>query len=157
MFGDRQQLDVTETGFLDVLHQLVRQFPIVQEFAFRPAPPRADMDLVDGHRLMQPVGLLAPFQPVGIAPGIDVRLGDDGGGAGTQLELLAVGIGLQHDRAAIAVADLELVQIARAHVGDEQLPYAAAATHPHGVDSTVPAVEIADHADPFGAGCPHRE
>ena len=39
MFGDRQQFDVAKSGFLDVFHQLMRQFPIIDELAFRSASP----------------------------------------------------------------------------------------------------------------------
>ena len=39
VFGDRQQLDMAETQILDVVDQLMRQFPVVQELAFWTAPP----------------------------------------------------------------------------------------------------------------------
>ncbi len=148
---------MAEPQFGNVIHQLVRQFPVVHELAFRSAPPRAEMDFVDGHRLVQPVGAFAPIQPIPVTPGVSIGFGNEGGGAGTYFEMLAVGVGFQQDCAAVAVADFEFVQIARVQIGDEQFPHAAAAADPHGVNPAVPAVEVADHADPFGIGRPYGE
>ena len=115
------------------------------------------MDLVDGHRAVQPVGVFALFHPSRVTPGIGIGPGDDGGGAGAQLELLTVRIGFQEDRAGGAAADFELVQIAWAYVGYEQLPYPAATAYPHRMNASVPAIETAYHTHSFGIGCPDRE
>ena len=77
------------------------------------------MHFINRHGLVQPVGGLALVEPLGIAPGIGAGFGDDGGGAGPQFEVLAVGIGFQQDGAAVAVAEFKLVEIAGAEIGDE--------------------------------------
>ena len=157
VLGDRQQLDMAEAHVLGVVHQLPGRFPVVQELAFGAAPPRTQMDFVDGHRLVQPVGGFTLLQPLGVAPRVGVGFGDDGGGARPHLELLAVGVGLEKDRPAVAVADFKLVQIAGAQIGNEQFPDAAAAAHPHRMHPAIPAIEVADDADPFGVGRPGRK
>jgi hypothetical protein len=135
----------------------MRHFAVVQELAFRPAPPRTQMDFVDRHRPMQPVGSFAVRPAIPHRARRSYRFWHDGGGAGPHFKLLAVGVRLQQDRAAVAVADFKLVQIAGAEVRNEQFPDAAAAAHPHLVNPSVPAVEAADDADPFGAGRPYCE
>ncbi len=115
------------------------------------------MDFVDRHRTVQPVAVLALVQPLAVIPGVIVGLGDDGGGAGPQLEVLPVGVGLEQNRAAVAMTDFKLVHVAGAEVRDEQFPDPATAAHPHRVHPAIPAVEAADDADPFGARCPNRK
>ncbi len=68
----------------------------------------------------------------------------------------SVGIGFQEQRT-LAGQNFELVQIAFAQTGHEQLPDPRARPQAHRMAATVPVVEGADHADPSGVGRPDRE
>ncbi len=157
MLGHRQQLDMGESHVLHVIDEPSRELPIVQELALRSPLPRTQMHLVHRHRGMLPIPGRAPFHPLGVLPGV-LRLADhDRGRARPRLELLAVGIGFEQHLAGVPISDLEAVERSGTKVGDEELPDAAARTHPHGMTATVPAVEIADHADALGIRRPHGE
>ena len=57
----------------------------------------------------------------------------------------------------MAIAYLELVELAQPDVRHEYLPHAGAAQRTHRIHTPVPAVEIAHHADAFGIRRPHRK
>jgi hypothetical protein len=76
---------------------------------------------------------------------------------GTLFELPRERVGLDQHGAGIAVANLELVQIAGSQAGDEQFPDAGTAARAHGVYAAIPVVEAADHRDAFGIRRPNRE
>ena len=57
MLGDRQQLDVREAEIRDVRAELLGDLAVAQESASRAAAPGAEVNLVDRHRLAQPVAL----------------------------------------------------------------------------------------------------
>ena len=111
-------------------HQVLGQFAVAVEAPVRMALPGTDVHLVDVDAARAASRApAARLQPLGVAPDVSRRRAHARGGAGTQLEAARVGIGLDHDRAGGAVADLELVQRARGQAGDEQLPDAARAAH----------------------------
>ena len=70
MLADRQQLDVRVAHLLAVFDQLVGQVAIGQPAVGIVAgpPPTAQVDLVEGQRLLQPVGLPPAGHPLRIVP-----------------------------------------------------------------------------------------
>ena len=80
------------------------------------------MDLVDGDRLVERLALLAARHPLLVVPGELGDVPDDRRGLGPQLGGEAVGVGLLDEVAVVAALDLELVDLALAEVGDEDLP-----------------------------------
>ena len=147
---DRQELHVGEAGLLQVGDQLVGQLGVRLA-----AAPRAEVHLVDRHRLLVGCSLLPAPHPLVVVPGVggledDRRLG--GGhlrGVGHRVGLLPPGVvGPQHD---------ELVARARAGPGDEQLPHPGDAELAHRVLTAVPAVEVALHAQALGVRRPDGE
>ena len=115
------------------------------------------MDFVDVERRMQPVEVLAFFQPRAVLPDMACRRSDAGGGVRSQLEFSGIGVGLDQHLAAVAVTDFEFVQAAGRKPGNEDFPHSRASQATHGVDAAVPAVEVADHADSLCVGRPYRE
>ena len=110
------------------------------------------MDLVDRDRRIQRIGALALFA--------DGQTGqqalDDRGGLRPDLGAEGKRVGLGMD-GSIRPEDLELVQIALAHLRHEDFPDAALVAQPHHVAAAVPLVEVADHRHPACARRPDGE
>ena len=143
-----------------VVGELLGELAVVEEaVAFcGHAAPRPEVHLVDGHRRGVAGPAAALGHPVGVLPLVAVEAVDHRGGArGVGLEGEGEGIGLQRQRLARSGDDLVLVARALGHAGDEELPDAVAGMQAHRVAAAVPAVPVADHADPLGVGRPHRE
>ena len=115
------------------------------------------MNLVDGDRLVETLAFGARGDPFLVVPG---KIGDvphDRGRLGPQLRGEAVGVGLLNEIAVVAALDLELVDFALTEIGDEELPDPGRAAVAHGVAPAVPMIEVANHADSLGVGCPDGE
>ena len=106
---------------------------------------------------MLPIGLTAFLHPLVVAPLIAAPAGNDRTRTRAQFVALSVRIGLQKYLAGMTIADLVFVNIAGLQICNEDFPYAAAASHPHGVAPAIPAIEIPHHADTFRIGRPHRK
>ena len=63
VLGDGQQLDVGEAGLVEVVDELAGHLAVVQ-----PGPPRAEVHLVDAHRLGVRLPLGAAVDPLVVAP-----------------------------------------------------------------------------------------
>src|SRR3954469_10882775 len=85
------------------------------------------------------------------------RRRDYRGGAGRVLGLLGMRVRLQGQQFAVWAEQLVFVELAGAQSGHENLPEAAAEDLAHRHAPAVPAVELADHADPPSIGSPDRE
>jgi hypothetical protein len=70
--------------------------------------------------------------------------------------LLTIGIGLQLYFACIAVSNLIFIEVAGFQIGYEQFPYASS-MNAHRMAAPIPSIEITDHTDTFGIGCPNPE
>jgi hypothetical protein len=154
---DRQQLEVGEAHVLRVGGELVGQLEIGQRAAVleRIEPPRAEVDLVDRHRLVERRRRVAPLEPLRVAP-LVLRLVHDRGGLRRLLGLERVRVGLV-EAVAVRPRDLVLVVRAPADLGHEQLPDAARAERAHRMQPAVPPVEVADHRDRLRGRRPDRE
>src|SRR5271157_4023294 len=108
------------------------------------------MDLVEGERAVKRLPLNPGRHPFVVAPGELGHVPDDRCGLGAKFGGETVRIGLLHHVAVVAALDLELVNLALAEIGDEQLPDSGGAPVPHWMPASIPVVEVASHADPFG-------
>ncbi len=115
------------------------------------------MDLVDRDRLAQPMPIHASAHPLVVVPLERARRRRDGCRGRAVLEPRPVRIALEPELAAVAHRDLVLVELARAELGDEQLPDARGAAHAHRMVAPIPMVERADDADALGVRRPDRE
>ena len=156
MLHHRQQFQVRVAHADGVFHQLVGQLAIAQIRIVRAAQPGAEMDFVDGDGLLQMVFMSARVHPLLVVPLIRGEIANDGGGLRRHFHGEAVGIGLLLAKAARRRTDRILVVGARANSRKEDFPDAAGA-QPHGMPALVPIVEVADYADHFGIGRPHRK
>ena len=159
MLRQGQDLDVRVAHVDGVVGQRRGDFAVGQ----RPlrilddAPPRSEMDLVDGDGTVQLSGRCgALFEPGGVAPLVAARIADNRRIVRGRFEPGGIGIRLQPDETA-AVPDFELVHFALAQAGHEEFPDPGRPEQAHRMKAAVPAVEIADDRDPAGRGCPHRE
>ena len=101
MLGDRQQFEMGEAEIDGVGDQLIGELVVGEKATVLAAPPRAEMDLVDRHRLAARLALPARFEIVCVGPGEIVGVGDDRGGRGPHLGREAERIGLQRLQRAV--------------------------------------------------------
>ena len=159
VFGDRHQLDVREVGVVEVGDELVGQLAVVEKrtAVLAASFPRAQVNLVDGDRLVEALPLGRVGEPFLVVPGKLRDVPDDRGRPGPHLRGEAVGVGLVNEIAVVAALDLVLVDFALAEVGDEDLPDPRGAAIAHRMPAAVPVIEIADDADPLRIGRPDGE
>jgi hypothetical protein len=158
MLRDRHELHVGEAHLAHVVGELLGQLPVARERAGLGPPPRAQVHLVDRHGAVERAAPLALVHPLRVAPGEPVELDDRRGGARVvRLEGEGHRIRFQREQPTVPPDDLVLVAGAQRHVGNKDLPDAVTRVQAHGLRPPIPAVPVADHADPPGVGCPHRE
>ena len=156
---DRHDLDVREAHLPDVFGQERGDLPIGQRTVvlLRDAPPRPEVDLVDGDRGVRAVGLLPPGHPFAVAPAV-VQVPDDRGRPRRGLGIESQGVGLLRQGAVELRRDGVLVESPLSQPGDEALPDAGAVPAGlQGMADGVPAVEVADHGNAAGVGGPDGE
>ena len=89
MLADRQKLDVGVAHSGDVGDELLGEFVVGEKPSAFAAPPRAEMGLVDRHRLAARFPLAALGHVFGVGPGEVGAVGDNGGGQRSELGLEA--------------------------------------------------------------------
>ena len=115
------------------------------------------MNLVHGNRRSSACRSARDRHPLLVAPGELGEVPDHRRRLGAELGGEAVGIGFLHEVAVVPALDLELVDLTLAEIGNEQLPDAGRSAVSHRMATTVPVVEVADHADALGVGRPDGE
>src|SRR5882724_1879641 len=115
------------------------------------------MHFVDGDRQFKPIFLAAGREPIAILPLMVVETGDHGAGARAELGAEGVGVGFERENIAAGADDFVFVDGAFVQLGDKHFPDSRGAAGAHGMDTAVPAVEVADNADTFCAGSPYRK
>ncbi len=157
VLGHGQQLDVREAEVRRVRAELLGDLAVAQEAAGRAAAPRAEMNLVDRHRLAQPVPLRSLAHPFAVRPRERALLRRDRRRRRPVLEQRTERVGLEEQLARLAAEDLVLVELAGAQLRNEQLPDAGVAAHAHRMVAAVPVVERADDAHALGVRSPNGE
>ncbi len=122
MLADRQQLDMGVAHVGDIRDELVGELVVGEERSVEMAPPRAEMDLVDRHRLAAGLALGALRHVLGVGPGEIGAVGDDRGGRGPEFGLEAERIGFERQKPAVRSGQFKLVDRSGRQVRDENLP-----------------------------------
>ena len=127
MLHDRQQLDVREAEVERVVGELLRELAVGERAVVleRVAPPRAEVHLVDRHRLAVGLSRAAAREPLVVAPAVLGHV-DDRRGLRRHLRRERERVRLQLDRA-VRLDDLELVALPRLGALDDGLPDAGVA------------------------------
>ena len=99
MLADRQEFDVRVSHVRRVGNRLIPKLVVAEKRTVGAPPPRAEMDLVDGHGLPAEFPVAAPGHIFGVGPGEVGAVGDDRCGRRPQLGFEAERIGLQRQRA----------------------------------------------------------
>lgn len=115
------------------------------------------MNFVNADRGLEPVFAGTLREPVRVVPAIRFEIGDDGARVGAEFGAEGVGIGLERKHVSVRADDFEFVDGAFGQFGDEDFPDSGSAACTHGMDAAVPAIEVTDDTDPFGAGSPDGE
>ena len=153
-----KQFDVGESHIADVADQFVREFAVTQGpvALFRLTPPRAKVHFIDADGAVHTgIGPALPH-PVFILPSVSTAV-NNGCIARGRLEIMRHGIRLQRQQTAIGAQKFKFVLVATGNPGNKNLPNAATRMQPHHVTPAIPAIEIADHADPKRVGRPDCE
>ena len=69
MLRDGKQLDMGEAKINDIRDEAGREFVVGKEPRALAAPPRAEMNLIDRHRLASWIAAPAPFKEIRVGPG----------------------------------------------------------------------------------------
>ena len=167
MLHHRHQLHMGVAHLLHIGSQPLGGLPVVVELGACDGLPRlvhcqlladpgAQVHLVDVHGLVLGVRFSPLLHPRLVLPLIAVNVPDHGGGIGPKLRIVGIGIRLQHGLP-VPRLDLILVDIPLLEARNKQLENAGVvpAHLPHLMAPPIPLVEIANHADPHGAGRPH--
>ena len=158
MLGHRQQLKVGETEIDRIIDQRVSQFEVAQRaVAVVVVPrPRAEMNFVDRHRAALGIAFAARFHPGRIIPNVAAGRGGQRGVRRRVLAEKGKGIALEPQRA-VRVLKLKFVMLPGADPGDKARPQPGAGVPMQRVGPSIEPVPVADHTDPPGIRCPHRE
>ena len=158
MFGHRHQFDVGEAEVLHIRNEPVREFAVREpaHALFRHTAPGPEMDFVDADRFLERVERAALLHPLAVFPLVAVRVVDDRRSARPQFRLERVRIRLLREEPVVAL-HLELVEVTRLQLRNEDFPKARAASVLHRMVAAVPAVERADDAHADGVRGPDRE
>ena len=150
VLGHGHELDVGEAHVGDIGGELLGELPVAQA-----RPPAAKVHLVDRHPGGDRLGGGPLGEPVLVAP-LEVARGDHRAGRGRDLGGARHGVRLLPPDA-VGPEDPELVHLALADAGHEQLPHPGPAQRAHRVQAAVPAGERADHLDGAGVRRPDGE
>src|SRR5438445_13745919 len=108
------------------------------------------MNFVDGDRRCEPVFLGAMGDPLGIGPVMMIEPGDNRAGFRAQFGAEAVGISFERKNVAVGADNFVFVDGAFVELGKEDFPKTGRAACAHGMDSSVPPIEVAYDADAPG-------
>ncbi len=159
MLHDREQLDVRVAKLFDIRDQLVGKLAVTEPaiVLLGEAAPGTEMDFVNGDGGLEPIFLCALRNPIGVVPLIGVEPGDDGASIGPKLGAKAVGIGFEREDVAVRPDDFVFVDGSFRNFREKNFPDTRRTPRAHGMDATVPAIEIANDAHAPGAGSPNSE
>src|SRR5213593_4885021 len=123
MIHHRQQFDVSEPQALQVVGQLWRQLLIGERTVTFMAntSPRAQMHLVDCHRLIEPVAAMAIRHPVGVTPDV-IEIPDNRRGLWWNFVEDGEGISLVHSVTLKTGGNVLLVERTLANAGKKTFP-----------------------------------
>ena len=128
----------------DVGDQLVGEFVVGQEPSALAQPPRAEMRLIDRHRLSPRLALAALGHVFGVGPGEVGAVSDDRSGRGPELPLEAKRVRFERQQSAVRIQELELINRSDCQFRDEDLPQAAVEAPAHLAAPAIPPIEVAD-------------
>ena len=119
MLGYGQELDVREAELAHVPPKPVPELAVIQELAVGTLAPRAQVHLVYRERLAMPITRCARLQPLAVRPYELRNPRGQGGIRRSVLEHGRIGIRLDAQLAAIAVANLEPIELVGAELRHE--------------------------------------
>ncbi len=159
MLSDRQQLDVRVAHLAHVLCQRWRHFPVREPPVplIRRAAPRTEVQFIHRHGRRQHVCVPPTFDPCVVAPTVAIQFGHPRGRAWSNLGRKTVRIGALRHELVHSRHDPVLVRFAGTDPGNEPFPDARLRAQLERRCSRAPLIEVGNHIDLMGVGCPHRE
>ena len=157
MLRDGEQLDMGEAKIGHIRNELPSEFIIGEELPVVPAHPRAEMNLIDRHRLAPRITAPAPIEEIRVGPDEAPGMGNDRRCQRPQFARKADRIGFQRQKTAVIRDDFIFVDGAFLYSGRENLPKAGIDALAHLVSAPIPGIEVANDRDSLRARRPNRE
>src|SRR5271165_5564135 len=144
--------------FFDIRDQPIRELDVTQisVVILGNSRPRPKVNLINTNGSLRPVPSLPFLYPCVITPFEAIEIENQGSRLNSMLAEERKGIAFQHNIAE-AVADLVFVMIAFTNPWDENFPDACFDALSHRMATAIPAIKIANHANPLSIGSPNRK
>src|ERR1700758_3541763 len=144
--------------FFDIRDQPIRELDVTQisVVLLGNSRPRPKMNLINTDGLLRPVRPLPFCYPGVITPNEAIEIENQGSRLDSMLPEEREGIAFQHNIAE-AVQDLVFVMSAFTDPRNENFPDPCFDALSHLMSTAIPAIKIANHADPLSTGSPNRK
>ncbi len=154
MLRNRHQLDMRIAHTFYIGNQLVGKLIVGKRVAVRISSPRADVKLIDIHRLAVMLFHRLMFHPRGIVPVIALNIIVFGGVARTRFKMIGIGVAFE-GLFSVGADHTEFVRLILPHdKRQETLPDAVADLF-HGIIPRLPVVEVPGYGNLFGIRRPN--
>src|ERR1700736_4815742 len=144
--------------FFDIRDQPIRGLDVTQisVVLLGNSRPRPKVNLINTDGLLRPVPGLAFLYPCVVTPFEAIEIENQGSRLNSMLAEKTEGIAFQHNIAE-TIADLVFVMSAFANPRNENFPDSCFDALSHLMGTAIPAIKIANHADPLSIGSPNRK
>ena len=153
---DGEEFDVGEMKVVEMFDHAIGHLEVAQRAVVDVAHPRAEMDLVDRHRVPPQVPPGSGGHPTLVAPLVG-QVAHHRRRCRRHFVVEGERVCLVHPVAAVARCDVVLVRVTLANPGHEPRPDPGVALHGERVVARFPFVELADHRHVLGVRRPHGE
>src|SRR5260221_5775628 len=158
MLSHGHQFDMGKATVFDIGNQSIAKLSItkIPIIFFRHPRPRADVHFVDADWLFVPLLRITIFDPGGIVPGKAIEIEYERCRLQTMLAIKRERIAFQNDLTR-AVTQFKFIVSAFANLRNEDFPNSGFRSLSHGINSSIPSIEIADYGNPLRIGSPDRQ
>src|SRR6266446_1257526 len=150
MLSHGHQFDMRKATVFDIGNQPIAKLSITEIpiIFFRHSRPRAEVHFVDADRLFVPLLRIAIFDPGGIVPGKAIEIEYERSRLQTMLAVKRERIAFQNDLTR-AIAHFKFIVSPFADLRNEDFPNSGFRPLSHGINSSIPSVEIANYGNPL--------
>src|SRR5258708_17880431 len=158
MLSYGHQFDMCKATVLDIGNQPIAKLSItkIPIIFFRHPRPRAEVHFVDADCVFCPLHRITIFDPGGVVPGKAIEIEYERCRLQTMLAIKRERIAFQNDLTP-AVTQFKFIESAFADLRNEDFPNSGFRSLSHGINSSIPSIEIADYGNPLRIASPYRK